>query len=125
MPKQSLEMKCAELKNAFHQGLLSSEKEFEVEFRDTNVKWAVVNSMVNGSKLNGLLLEILINSIENELIKISCDNITAQKKKCICTYENILVHFQKSVVDEKISSTNGTKTYGNALTIMESRAKKP
>ena len=99
--------KCTELKNAFVQKIISADKEFETEVR----------------VLNGILLGTIIKTIDEEIIRMSVENIEAQKKKCAERYDKILLDFENSIMDETSSNMHGSKIYINALNIMESEAK--
>ena len=99
--------KCTELKNAFVQKITSTDKEFETEVRT----------------LNGILVGTIIRTIDEEIIRMSVENIEAQKKKCAERYDKILLDFENSIMDEKSSNMHGSQIYINSLNIMESEAK--
>ena len=99
--------KCTELKNAFVQKIISADKEFETEVR----------------VLNGILLGTIIKTIDEEIIRMSVENIEAQKKKCAERYDKILLDFENSIMDETSSNMHGSKIYINSLKSMESEAK--
>ena len=99
--------KCTELKSAFVQKITSTDKEFETEVR----------------VLDGILVETLIRTIDEEIIRMAVENMEAQKKKCAKRYDKILLDFENSIMDEKLSNMHGSKIYTNSLKIMESEAK--
>ena len=113
MRKNVFEKSCADLKDSFEESMTVSERKFKM----------CMETFINqGSTGNGILLGMLVNYIENEVIKMVDDNMKAQKKKCVKTYDNIFYQFQKSVMDEKTSNIDGSKIYAKELTIMESGA---
>ena len=99
--------KCTGLKNAFVQKIISADKEFETEIR----------------VLNGILVGTVIRTIDEEIIRMSVENMEAQKKKCAKRFDKILLDFENSITDEKSSNMHGSKIYINSLNIMESEAK--
>ena len=99
--------KCTELKNAFFKKIISTEEEFEAEFY----------------VLDGILVGTLIRTIDEEIIRMNVENMEAQKKKCAKRYDKILLDFENSIMDEKLSNIQGSKVYINSLKIMESEAK--
>ena len=99
--------KCTELKNVFLQKIISTEEEFEAEFY----------------VLDGILVGTLIRTIDEEIIRMNVENMEAQKKKCAKRYDKILLDFENSIMDEKLSNMHGSKIYTNSLKIMESEAK--
>ena len=99
--------KCTELKSAFVQKITSADIEFETELR----------------VLDGILVETLIRTIDEEIIRMTVENMEAQKKKCAKRYDKILLDFENSIMDEKLSNMQGSKIYINSLKSMESEAK--
>ena len=91
----------------FLQKIISTEKEFEAEFR----------------VLDGILVGTLIRTIDEEIIRMNVEIMEAQKKKCAKRYDKILLDFENSIMDEKLSNMQGSKIYINSLNIMESEAK--
>ena len=54
---------------------------------------------------------------------MTVENMEAQKKKCAKRYDKILLDFENSIMDEKLSNMQGSKIYINSLKSMESEAK--